>query len=227
MISSVTNPKIKDILKLQSKKGRDESGMFLVEGLHLIEEANNAGCLIEIFALNDNIFNNATVVSDNVMKKISSTKTPPGFVGLCKKLNRSNGVKKMVILDGVQDPGNVGAIIRSALAFNFDTICLLEGCADIYNSKTIRATQGALFKINIVNSFEHFPGKIYATSLNDKSTELSATKNTDMVAIILGNEGCGVSKEYLDKYESIYISINEVESLNVAVAGSIIMNHFK
>lgn len=233
--SSVHNDKIKELKNLNNKSSRDEKGLFLVEGEHLIIEAYKKNLLKEIIVLdNYNIDINVPkiVVTENVMKYISSLTTIPKIIGVCQKINNNKIGNKVLILDNVQDPGNLGTIIRSSVAFNIDTIILSKDTVDIYNSKVIRASQGMIFNIDfliddlekIIKTLKEKNYKILSTDVkNGKSLNMLA--NISKVAIIMGNEGNGVS-EKLKKLSDdfLYININKnCESLNVAVATSIIL----
>ncbi|MFA5410071.1 MAG: RNA methyltransferase, partial [Bacilli bacterium] len=128
--------------------------MFLVEGVHLVKEAYESGLLLELIleeheTLELNV--KTTYVTENIMKSISSLTTPTMIIGVCKKKDSSsiNG-RKILMLDSIQDPGNLGSIIRSAVAFNIDTIVIGKGSVDVYNPKVLRATQGLIFHINII-----------------------------------------------------------------------------
>ena len=141
---------------------------------------------------------------------------------------------KILILDSVQDPGNVGTIIRSSVAFNIDTIVINEKCADIYSDKVIRASQGMIFSSNIIKeNLEEFvkyikkTHKVFATKV-DGGKPLKDIEKTEKFVIIMGSEGSGVSKELLESAdEYLYIPMNrKCESLNVAVATSIILYNF-
>ena len=233
--SSIDNKKIKSIKKLNNKKYRDEFNKFLVEGYHLVEEAYKKGLLEEII-LEENtdidINISKSYVTSNVMKYISDLDNPSKMIGICKKLEKKDIGNKVVILDGVQDPGNLGTIIRSCVAFNVDTIVLSKSCVDVYNSKVIRATQGMIFNINIIE--EEIEGfvvnlkkdgyKVYGTKVNGGKS-LKDIEKTDKFAIIMGNEGNGVTPVILDMCSDyIYIDMNSsCESLNVGVATSIIL----
>ena len=231
IITSQENEKIKELSKLQQKKYRDLTNTYLVEGEHLVEEAKKANVLLEIFSLNE--MENTTQVSYEVMKKLSSLDTPPSIIGLCKK-KESNEIigNKIVILDEIQDPGNLGTIIRSSLAFNIDTIILSNNCVDLYNPKVLRGTQGILFHINIIsmdttaaiNKLKEKNIPIYGTSVVN-GEELKTINEKDKYCIIMGNEGQGLSNEILNKCDKrLYIPMNnKVESLNVGVACSIIL----
>ena len=233
--SSISNDKIKSIKKLNDKKYRDLEGLFLIEGEHLVLEAYKNNCLKTLIVEENNDFSldiDTMVVTNNILKYISKLDSYPKIMGICYKQNKLEIGNKILVLDGVQDPGNLGTIIRSAVAFNIDTIILGEDCVDLYNSKVIRSTQGMLFNINILtaNLFEEIPKlkaldyKIMVTNLNGGKDIKSIEKN-DKFAIIVGNEGQGVKKEIIGLGdESIYISMNsKCESLNVAVATGIIL----
>lgn len=232
--SSVNNPKIKEIKKLKEKKYRDKQNLFLIETYHLIEEAYKNNLLKEIYVLEGHTFNfNIPInyVSENVMKTLSNMPSIPNIIGVCEK--KKDSIKgNIVILDDVQDPGNLGTIIRSACAFNIDTIILSKGCADVYSPKVLRSAQGMIFNTNIVikDIKEEIPilkengYKIYGTKVNGGKI-LKTLEKSEKFAIIMGNEGNGVNKHLLDMCdEYIYIKMNEkCESLNVAVATSIIL----
>ncbi len=232
MITSVNNNKIKEICKLKDKKYRKEVGLFLVEGLHLVEEAYKRNLLCEVYSLYETSYSNSTIVSLNVMKKLSFLKTPPSIIGVCKFIKEREIGNKILILDNIQDPGNLGTIIRSSVAFGVDTLVLSKDTVDIYNPKVIRATQGMLFNINIItcdlvnfiNDLKSKNYKVYSTNVED-GIEVKNLVICEKYAIIMGNEGNGVSKKLQDISDgNIYIKMNpSCESLNVGVATSIIL----
>ena len=235
-IKSVNNELIKEIAKLKDKKYRDKEKKFLVEGYHLIEMAKD---FLEIIFVSDKKdyekIKGVTyyLVSNEVIKKLSQTMNPQGIIGVCtKKEDEKVTSNNVLILDNVQDPGNVGTLIRSALAFNYKDIILSKDSVDIYNDKVIRSSQGALFKVNIIyrnlvdeiKELKNNGYAVYGTSLkNAKPMQQIVFK--DKKAIVLGNEGAGVSNDVLNiTNENIYLEMNkEIDSLNVGVAGSIIM----
>ena len=236
-ITSVDNNKIKKYVSLKNRKDRIKEKLFLVEGMHLCIEANKSGILEDILLLKDNEleFNydkEITYVTENVMKKLSSLTNIPNVIGVCKVLD-NNEIKgdKLLILDDVSDPGNLGTIIRSAKAFNIDTIILSPNTVDIYNDKVLRSTQGMIFTMNIIyhELTEIIPNlkkkgyRILGTDVN-KGTDVRDI-NYSKFALIMGNEGKGISKEIKDLTdENIYIKMNKsCESLNVAVATSILL----
>ena len=236
LYSSVNNEKIKNIKKLNTKKYRDETNLYLVEGEHLVKEAYENNVLEELILLentNLNIDVKISYVTKNVLNFISNLDTPNGILGICKKKENTLKGNKIVILEDIQDPGNLGTIIRSSVAFNVDTLVLSSNTVDLYNPKVIRATQGMLFKSNIIieNDLENLIKNlkqnnytIYTTNVKNGNS-LKTIEKKDKVAIIMGNEGSGVSDKLnslADKY--LYIDMNKnCESLNVAVATSIIL----
>ena len=231
VINSIQNNKIKEIVKLRDKKYRDRENLFIIEGEHLVEEAKKNNLLDEVFVVEGYDYD-GVYVSYDVMKRLSSLKTPPNVLGVCRKLKEKEITGKVLILDGVQDPGNLGTIIRSAVAFDIDTIILSEDTVDLYNEKVIRATQGMIFNINIVRGklipiIEELKKNNYQIYVTDVNTghDIRNTKFNDKIALVMGSEGNGVSDEVKNlSDEVIHISMNtEVESLNVAVATSIIL----
>lgn len=229
-ITSVNNQLIRDMAKLHQKKYRDELGLFLIEGFHLYEEALKMDVIKTVFTTDDIIQgHNVIHVSQSVLEKLAKTNNPQKIICVCEKLKREFVYDKVLILEGIQDPGNLGTLLRSALAFDFKTI-ILDNTVDIYNDKVIRSTQGAMFKLNFIemntldfmNSHRDF--EYIGTSLNGES--LDTFRAAEKIALILGNEGNGLSLDVLkNTSKNITIKINEVESLNVGVAGSIIMHH--
>ena len=231
MITSINNERNKEISKLNNKKYRKEKGLFIVEGEHLVEEAYKHNLLVEVYSLNETSYENSYIVTESVMKKISNLDSIPNIIGICKIKKEEEIGNRILILDNIQDPGNLGTIIRSAVAFNVSTIVLSNDSVDLYNSKVIRATEGMIFNINIISRdlFSFVPSiknqyKIYGTNV-ESGTLLKNVEKVEKCAIIMGNEGNGVKKE-LQKIcdENIYIEMNkQCESLNVGVATSIIL----
>lgn len=242
IIKSLQNEQIKNFAKLKEKKYRDESGLFIVEGDHLVRMAIEANCLETLLVAEEDIDNyldivdeeKTIIVTESIINKLSFTKTPQNIIAIARQnVFDKKDCKKVVVLDTLQDPGNVGTIIRSALAFNYDKIYVSESTVDIYNEKVIRASQGAIFKINIVKkelrdiyrNLDNNNFQIIVTSLTNNSIYLEELKKEEKFAIVLGNEGNGVSEVSL-KNASNVVKIkmsDEIDSLNVAVAGSIVM----
>lgn len=233
--SSVQNEKIKNIKKLNQKKYRDEENKFLVEGEHLVLEAYKHGYLEELIVLENTDFKldiKMSIVTNQVLKYITELETPQKILGICKKINNNFIGNKVLMLDNIQDPGNLGTIIRSASAFNVDTIILSKDTVDLYNPKVIRATQGLIFNMNIIIcDLEEKIKELKTNHYNILTTKVNGGKlikniqKEEKIVIIMGNEGKGVSEKIQNlSDEFIYIEMNEIcESLNVAVATSIIL----
>lgn len=238
MIDSVNNEKIKYFKKLRDKKYILEEKKYIVESEHLVEEAYKSGLLLEVITSKSdtNYDVKTTLVSEKVLKSISLLPSAPNIMGVVK-YKESNEIvgNKIVLLDNVQDPGNVGTIIRSALAFNVDTVILSNDSVNLFNDKMIRSSEGTIFKMNVIkmnlrSAIEkiHSLGiKVYYADMNG-TIDLDNAKINDY-ALVLGSEGKGISdyiKELSD--ESINIPMNNLcESLNVSVTGGIIMYKFR
>ena len=237
IITSLDNDNVKKWKKLCKKKYRDEFGIYLVEGEHLVEEAYKSGVIDKVIVLDGESYSydNIIYVSYEVMKAISCLDTPNRIMGVCKKKESNELVgKKYLLLDGVQDPGNLGTIVRSAVAFNIDTIVLSDDTVDLYNPKVLRSTQGMIFHTNIIecdlvdviNELHSNDITVYGTDVNNgiDARELSDLDKTSF-ALVMGNEGNGVRKEIKELCDkNLYINMNEnVESLNVGVATSILL----
>ena len=235
IITSLENNKIKKYLKLKNKKNRDEDKLFIVEGEHLVEEAIKNDLLFDLLVLENyecKIDFPYTIVSNSVMKKLSDMDSLPKVIGIVKmkESNKTLG-NHILILDDIQDPGNLGTIIRSSVAFNVTDIILGLGCVDLYNDKVIRSTQGLMFNINIVRcdikeiilDLKNKGYLILGTNVNDG--EDVSTIVTSKYALVMGNEGNGVKTEIQELCDkNIYIEMNKnCESLNVGVATSIIL----
>ncbi len=237
-ISSVSNELIKKFISLKNKKYRDEYGLFLLDDIDLIKEAYDLGLLEYYLYANKPYtdFNCENIKTNtNVLSKLSSLENIPNGIGVAKIVQNSKEYSdKIIALDDVQDPGNGGTILRSALAFNFKTMLLSSSCFDTYNEKFIRSTKGAFFNCNIirdnlVNQLLKLKGKGYEiviADLNKNAINVNDYKMPEKMVLVVGNEGNGISKEIeniADK--TIYIPINsKIESLNVGVAASIIMS---
>lgn len=234
-ITSKDNQYILEAIKLKQAKYRLTEKLFLVEGEHLFEMALNAQAIKHLFVLKpiDNVDLLQFVISFELMKKISSFQSPPNVIAVCHELKTKEITSQQLIyLDEISDPGNLGTILRTSLAFGYKDILLSEKCASIYNEKVIRATQGALFNLNILKSSPH-----HLLTLKDKGYQIIATSLKDAISfdkvkyaqkaiIIFGNEARGVSQEVLTISDiKIKIPMNLIDSLNVSVAASIILYH--
>ena len=151
LITSLNNDKVKDLVKLKDKKYRDSNNLFFVEGYDLVIEAYKNNCIKELYVLDGvdcELDMSITYVSHDVMKKISDMESISEYYAVCQKKEDSIIGNKIIILDGIQDPGNLGTVIRSAVAFDFDTVVISKNTVDLYNPKVIRSTKGMLFNKN-------------------------------------------------------------------------------
>ncbi len=237
VITSRNNERIKEIARLNEASFRNEKGLFLIEGAHLLEMALAHGVVQTVVSV-EKISNipetiEQLLVSEDVLKKISNQKTPQGIVSVCRQLTPSKELgKRILFLDDVADPGNVGTLIRTAVAFSFTDVLLTEKCASIYNDKVIGASQGGIFSVNL----EKGNAKTLATLKNDghaivvtslkASVPLQEQPKREKYVLVLGNEARGVSKEVeKEATHRIIIPMSNIDSLNVAVAGGILMHH--
>ncbi len=236
IIKSKQNNKIKYLKSLQLKKNRVKNSQYIIEGKHLCQMAQEVGLLQEVFLIKDEIYNFAkkTYISQEIIRHITNLVSPQNILGLA---NMSNYVSfegdKYIIIDDIQDPGNLGSILRSALAFGFKNVVLSLHTIDLYNPKVLRSAQGANFKLNIqkTNILEFMKANDFhyiATDLAKKSKDLSKIDQSKPKALILGNEGAGIRDEVSSQSTHNYIiNIENIDSLNVVVAGSIIMEKLK
>lgn len=242
MITSIQNHRVKEWKKLHTKKGREKTGRFIVEGFHLVEEAKKTGQKIkeviyqEDVVLPEFISSEKTIaVSKAVFKEISQTETPQGVIAVVEQSKQElslEDTKSLLMIDAVQDPGNLGTMIRTADAAGMGGVVLGKGTVDLYNDKVIRATQGSLFHIPIVQGdlssymrelqANHFA--VWATAL-EGANDYMDVEVTEKVAIIVGNEGAGINPDILSLAdERVKIPIyGQAESLNVSIAAAIIM----
>lgn len=243
-INSLANLEVKFAIKLQEKKYRYLHKMFLVQGWKEIELASQSNLLLKVFVLEADVEKvnkmnvEINVVSESVLNKISPLNVKSKIVGIAsmpflKNLNYFLKSEKLVLLDNIQDPGNLGTIIRLCRSFGFD---LVYSGVDLYNSKVISATKGSIFFTNILrlnNLKEFFIQKKHEQKIIGAIVDLNASflhnfkvKNEQKYALVFGNEGNGISKEiqkYLDS--KLFIKI-DFESLNIATAVAIFANHF-
>jgi len=231
-LTSTNNDKVKFWQKLSQKKYRDEEKMFLVEDEHLVNEALKNGIVKEIITLNKNENYNIPTyyVTEKIMNLISSQVTGAKIIAVCNHLETRKVKGNLMVLDKLQDPGNLGTIIRSAVAFNFDTIVLSDDSVDLYNPKVVRASEGMIFHINIIRTnlvefLNNLPKEYIKIT-----TDVNGGKNIRNIkfnkcAIVIGNEGSGVSDKVSDMCdEKVYINMNSnCESLNASVTASILM----
>ena len=233
-IDSTSNQRIKNWAKLVQKKERDKTGRFLAEGDHLIEEALKAGIVEVILSEHPERFAYEPVIEapSHVIQKLCSSRSGTASVAVCRIEEPVIPCEdRILILDDVQDPGNLGTLIRTARSFGFDAVVTSQNSCDFYNEKVLRSTQGAIFQIPVVRrsltdyvaALQKDGVTIVATTLEEAMPmkELPVKKR---MAVILGNEGNGVSRELQKQADlRVRIEMNGFESLNVAVAGGILM----
>lgn len=232
-ITSVSNPKVKKVVELHQKKGRKQHGLYIIEGFHLIEEALKFDVEFENLFIEENqtmpnVSCNVYIVTPDVMKKMATTKTPQPILGVVKKstpqIVEQNGI---VYLDDLQDPGNIGTILRSSVAFGMKHIVFSPQCADIFDSKVVRSAQGAHFQMTYDVCTPEMIKLRYAShqlvvSTLDASVSLSSFKPNMQWVLVVGNEGNGVKMQLQEMADAkIKIDAKGMESLNVAVATSI------
>lgn len=245
-ITSTSNETIKYFISLNDKKTRMNAKRFIVEGYHLVDEASKTNLLEAIISTDEKELkkiNNVKryLVNDAIINKIATTKNPQNILGIVKMLDHNitnlvpiikENKTKLIMLDDVNDPGNLGTIIRTAAGLGYDGIIMSPNTVDLYNEKVIRSTQGVMFKIPIIKANLQEVIKLLkkekvfciGTALTNAKDVKHITKK-DKFAICLGNEAKGISKEVLDNMdENVKIAMNnDVESLNVSIAAGIIM----
>ncbi|MGT2930269.1 TrmH family RNA methyltransferase [Streptococcus dentasini] len=243
IITSKANNLIKKTKKLLQKKYRKQS--YLIEGWHLFEEAKRSGAVFEhIFVVEeqaDKVANHegVTFVTPEVLRELSESPTPQGIVAEVRMASQTLPLKlkgPYLILEDIQDPGNLGTMIRTADAAGFEAVFISDKSADIYNQKTLRSMQGSHFHLPIykgrvldfVAACKTAGVKIIATTLASNSLDYQAVKAGEHFAIVMGNEGQGISELIAEEADILaHITMpGGAESLNVAVAAGIIMFQF-
>lgn len=255
VITSKDNEIIKNIKKLKEKKYRDQTGQYIIEGIKLVEEAITENVKINKIIVCEDCEANGNIpkdlmyeiakydciyVSKKIFEAISDVNTPQGILAVIKKCSKpeekvSYSEDIIVVLDGVQDPGNLGTILRTVDSINLKQIILSPKCADPYNPKVVRSTMGAIFRLNIIESkniietlkdIKKNKYKIIATSL--ETNESIYTVELNKKAIIIGNEANGISKEVLEiaNGKMKIPMLGKTESLNVAVATGVILYEY-
>ena len=250
-ISSVNNKTIKDLAKLNKKKYREDTGMYIIEGFHLIEEALQAGRKFQYLLGTDEALNkveeygvdlsskSVILINKAITRHLSSTKNSQEIF-MVLKIDQPKefpfNYGKWVLLDNLADTGNVGTIIRTADAAGFDGVVLSPESVDLYNPKTQRAMQGSQFHIelikqdltSVITTLKSYDIPVYASMLDKSAKELPDFEKVPQLGLVIGNEAHGVS-DFIAKLsdEKLYIPIKgQAESLNAAVAAGIMIYHF-
>ncbi|MDY5441736.1 MAG: RNA methyltransferase [Candidatus Enteromonas sp.] len=231
--TSRSNPKIKFLAQIARKPMPE---CFLVEGFHMVQMAAEEGALTEVFALEDPHIQGVktSLVTREIIDKVCVSKNPEPICGLCSlKRNDEPLGERILVLDHLQDPGNVGTLLRTAVAFGFDDVWLLPNTCSPFNPKSLASSQGAIFKVRLhtakYDDLEKLHGQGYAilgTALRD-SVPMEDYPVPEKLALVLGNEGKGMTEEAIKKCDTMLkISIRSMESLNVAAAGAIFLHKF-
>lgn len=245
-IQSDKNPQVKQWKKLLTRKERDKSGLFLVEGFHLVEEALTKIEDVEEIILSEKTelppgldYGSipVTVVTDEISRQLADTETTQGIFAVCRQSKQTlTKGKSYLLIDSVQDPGNLGTMIRTADAAGIDAVIVGKGSVDMYNPKVLRSAQGSHFHLPVLSGdlsslidelqAENIP--VYGTALENGVVYTEASSG-EAFALLVGNEGSGVNKELLAKTtQNLYIPIfGQSESLNVAVAAGILLYYLK
>lgn len=238
IIQSKHNEKYKAWLKLKLPKGRKAAGLFIVEGQHLVEEALKAqwACLLVVkegFEYPSTIEQYS--LSADLFDALCTTVSKDTILAICKSKRTSMQAKHILVCDDIQDPGNLGTMLRTAYSFGFDSVYCSKNCVDVFNEKVIRASQGALFYLDIkfdvsrddLSELKQNGYTLYATGFDQSRPMLEFAKK-DKLAIILGNEGQGVRQAWLDISDAILrIETLAFNSLNVGIATGILLHHFR
>ena len=254
VITSKDNEIVKSIKKLKEKKYRDQENKFIVEGIKMVEEALEEKAKIDKIVVCEDCINNGTIskellyeiakqdcvyVSEKVFQTITDVESPQGILAVIEKENSEDKILYdediIVALDGIQDPGNLGTILRTLDSVGLRQIILSEKTVDAYSPKVVRSTMGAIYRVNIVKSknivetlknLKKHKFEIVATSLQTKETIYSIDYKNKV--IVIGNEANGVSKEVLEiSDEKVKIPmLGKTESLNAAVATGVILYEY-
>lgn len=249
MITSIANPQVKELLQLQKKsKARNERGIFIVEGVKMFQEAPREW--IEKVYISESFYNKrgkemdfrglkAEILADKVFSHVSDTKTPQGILCLVKQrmIKLEDMLKEnapfLMVLDNLQDPGNLGTIVRTAEGAGVTGIIMSRDTVDIYNPKTIRSTMGSVYRMPFfyVEDLPEFLDELKEKGVKTYAAHLEGSNNYDeedyrgACAFLIGNEGNGLRPEVADRAD-IRIKIpmqGQVESLNAAIASAILM----
>lgn len=251
MITSSGNKKIKDLAALIKKSNaRKKHNAYIIEGIRMFKELKKDE-ILDVFASESfeaengevlsEIYPEYETVSDRIFESVSDTKTPQGVMAVVKRkeytlekiLEKRDTPHSLLILDSLQDPGNLGTLVRAGEGAGITGIIMNETTVDIYNPKVIRSTMGSIFRVPFiyVKDIKEVIQKLYSKNINiyasslEGAIEYDAPDYTKDIAFIIGNEAAGISKEILDivKDKVKIPMLGEVESLNAAVAGSILM----
>ena len=268
IITSKQNPRVKKVSALSDKKEREATGLFRFDGIKLLCEAIQKGIEIDSVYIRDTSFSDISArlgdvlynideekifrLSDSVFEKLSAEKSPEGIITVAKYIDKIRKIVKIenaalpkqtecvFIAESLQDPGNLGTVIRSAAALGIDRIVISSDCADVYNPKTVRAAMGSLFYLNIdrvdkdifcdyIRALRETGRRVFAAALDDNAVSLDTLKLRAGDCFLVGNEGHGLTSDAIAASDaSVIIPMRaEVESLNAAAASVILMWEMK
>lgn len=249
MIESIQNKKVKEWKKLLTRKGRKKQQKYIIEGLHLVEEAIKTRQSIDALLVRDDkldeykdlisIYEEASrivCITEEISAALSDAVTEQGILAVInskESLSELSAQRPLLLLDGVQDPGNLGTLIRTADAAGFEGVIIGTGSVDLYNPKALRSAQGSHFHLPVihddlkgwVHDLKAREIPVYGTALDKQARSYRQVSPSSQFALIVGNEGSGVSPEILRETTcNLYIPIiGQAESLNVAMAAGILM----
>jgi len=238
-ITSRKNPQVQHLKKLGTDvKYRDACGAFLCDGVKLYEEALRSGAEITLVAVSarDLAVSGAAhviLVPEDVLASISPQKSPQGIVFVCKRreVEPVSDAKCVLILDGIQDPGNVGGLIRTAHAFGADQVILTGDTADLYHPRTVRASMGAVFRqavcvmdVDGIMNYVNQNDLLLLGAALSEGGRIAGDAMPTRVAFAIGSEGRGLSPELLACcHDTVRIPMEDMESLNANIAGAIML----
>jgi len=261
-IVSEQNPAYKDLIRLKQRKTREREGLFLAEGFHLTEEAERCGLTIRQIYADDDLLESGreggetlrafleekekqgcliTLLAGSLFAKVAETETPQGVIALVEKpvweadavLGTPGDGRNLLVLDRIQDPGNLGTLIRTADCAGYSGAVLLKGTADPYNPKTLRAAAGSLFRVPCIQlsgpeetlQLLRQAGKEVLVTSPRADQSCYDVPMKENIALVIGNEGAGACDELLDGADRL-VKIpmdGDAESLNAAVAAAILL----
>ncbi|WP_338969418.1 RNA methyltransferase [Spiroplasma endosymbiont of Labia minor] len=241
ILSSLKNEQVKYWTSLKQMKNIKKFKQFIIETNHLVDIALKKGIVKTLIGSKSELekysFQNKIEVSQSIIEKISNVKTSQSIFAICDLITEvfDPQIEKILMIDDIQDPGNLGTLFRTAKAFGFNQIVMSPNTVSVYNDKLLRSTQGIIFALNFcyrdieltINQLIASGFQILSTFLDEQSINYLEFTPNKKFCLLLGNEGNGLSDE-LRKLTDINVTIktNDVESLNVAIAGAILMARF-
>ncbi|MBQ1512148.1 MAG: RNA methyltransferase [Erysipelotrichaceae bacterium] len=235
MLTSLSNKRVKEWAKLRQKKYRSEEVLYQGKAL---DAALKEGLIDTLLYTGDLLFpfDGAEEVSPEVMEKVSGH-SDIQMLGIGHKLAEKEAEgRRVLLLDSLQDPLNIGTIARTAVLFGFDSVVLSPECADLYHEKALEAAGDSYFRLAVshreltgeIARLKNLGYAVYATGLSTNTVPLPEIEAKEKMAFVLGNEGSGVTKEVMDAADrTVKIPMQNIDSLNVAIAATLVMYHFQ